>query len=160
MALNDDITLLSKVPLFEGFSDEMLRLVAFGSERRAIARNKPLFHEGALADSAFVVSTGRFTLLRRDRNDKLANVGHALPGDLLGEIAVISSTKRKVTAMATEDSEVLRINRPMFRRMMEEYPEIAQMLRDRIKRNLDTMLQQVNALSPHFESPEEGTSDG
>lgn len=160
MALNDDITLLASVQLFEGFNDEMLRLVAFGSERRSIARNKPLFHEGAVADSAFVVSTGRFTLLRRDRAGKLANVGHALPGDLLGEISVISSTKRTITAMATEDSEVIRINRPMFRRMMEEYPEIAEMLRERIKRNLATMLQQVNALGPQFDPSEQGKADG
>ena len=160
MALNDDMTLLSKVPLFQGFSDEMLRLVAFGSERRTIARNKLLFHEGAVADSAFVVSTGCFTLLRSDRKGKLVNTGHALPGDLLGEIAVISPTKRKVTAMATEDSEVIRINRQMFRRLIEEYPEIAQMLQSRVKHNLGKMLQQVNALSPQFDAPEDSKADG
>ncbi len=160
MALNDDISLLSKVSLFHGFSEEMLRLVAFGSERRSITRNKPLFHEGAVADSAFVVASGRFTLMRRDRNGKLETIGHAMPGDLLGELAVISSAKRKMTAMATDDSEVIRINRPMFRRMMEEYPEIAQMLSDRIKRNLASMLQEVNTLQPHFDKPEDEKAEG
>jgi CRP-like cAMP-binding protein len=153
MALNDDISLLSKVPLFDGFNDEMLRLVAFGSERRTITRNKPLFHEGAVADSAFVVSSGRFNLLSRDRKGKLVSVGNASPGDLLGELAIVSASKRKITAMATEDSEVIRINRPMFRRMMEEYPEIADMLRVRIKQNLSSLLRQINNLAPHFEDP-------
>lgn len=151
MALNDDISLLSKVPLFDGFSDEMLRLVAFGSERRTIERSKPLFHEGAIADSAFVVSSGKFNLLSRDRKGKLVPIGQATPGDLLGELAIVSSTKRKITALALEDSEVIRINRPMFRRMMEEYPEIAGMLRKRINQNLSLLLRQVNELAPHFQ---------
>lgn len=158
MALNDDIALLSQVGLFDGFSDEMLRLIAFGSERRTITRNKPLFHEGAVADSAFVIASGRFTLMRRDRQGKQQTIGHAMPGDLLGELAVISSSKRKMTAMATDDSEVIRINRPMFRRMIEEYPEIAGILSERIKRNLGAMLQQVSALQPHFETREDDES--
>ena len=153
MALNDDVSLLSKVPLFEGFNDEMLRLVAFGSERRTINRAKPLFHEGAIADSAFVVSSGKFDLLRRSKNGKLESIGEAVPGDLLGELAIVSSTKRKITAMALEDSEVIRINRPMFRRMMEEYPQIADLLRNRIKSNLGLLLRRVNGLAPHFEDP-------
>ena len=34
MALNDDIALLSMVPLFSDISEDKLRLIAFGAERR------------------------------------------------------------------------------------------------------------------------------
>ncbi|MEX3011778.1 cyclic nucleotide-binding domain-containing protein [Hoeflea sp. TYP-13] len=153
MALTDDITLLSKVPLFEDFNDEMLRLIAFGSERKKVAKNRPLFHEGSSADCAFVVMSGHFKLMQRDRKGKPVQVGEADVGDLLGELAIISSANRKVTAMAEEDSEVMRIHRPMFRRMMEEYPEIAKMFSDRIKRNLAVMLDEITKLSPRFEEP-------
>ncbi len=105
MALTDDITLLSQVPLFEDFSDEMLRLIAFGSERKKIAKNRPLFHEGSSADCAFVIMSGQFKLLQRDRRGKPIQVGEADRGDLLGELAIISAANRKVTAMAVEDSE-------------------------------------------------------
>lgn len=152
MALTDDISLLSKVPLFRDFSDEMLRLIAFGAERKNVAKNRPLFHEGSSADCAFVVMSGRFKLLRRDRKGKPAQIGEAEAGDLLGELAIISSASRKTTAMALEDSEVMRIQRPMFRRMMEEYPEIARMLQDRVKNNLAAMLGEIGRLSPRFET--------
>ena len=33
MTLADDIQLLSRVPLFDGFPEEQLRLLAFGSKR-------------------------------------------------------------------------------------------------------------------------------
>lgn len=152
MALTDDITLLSQVPMFREFNDEMLRLIAFGSERKKIAKNRPLFHEGSSADCAFVILSGQFRLLQRDRRGKPIQVGEAEKGDLLGEIAIISPANRKVTAMAVEDSEVMRIHRPMFRRMMEEYPEIARMFSDRIKQNLAHMLEEINKLSSRFET--------
>lgn len=152
MALTDDISLLSQVPLFENFNDEMLRLIAFGSERKKVAKNRPLFHEGSSADCAFVIMSGHFKLLQRDRRGKPIQVGEADKGDLLGELAIVSAANRKVTAMAVEDSEVMRIHRPMFRRMMEEYPEIAVVFSNRIKQNLSKMLGEIEQLSSRFEA--------
>ncbi len=152
MALTDDISLLSQVPLFEDFNDEMLRLIAFGSERKKVAKNRPLFHEGSSADCAFVIMSGQFKLLQRDRSGEPIQVGAAERGDLLGELAIVSPANRKVPAMAEEDSEVMRIHRSMFRRMMEEYPEIATVFSNRIKRNLSKMLSEINQLSSRFEA--------
>ncbi|WP_419906959.1 cyclic nucleotide-binding domain-containing protein [Hoeflea sp.] len=151
MALNDDITLLSRVPLFSDFSEEMLRLIAFGAERKSVARNRPLFHEGSSADCAFVILSGGFKLLQRNRKGKPEQIGEAVAGDLLGELAIISTTNRKMTVVALEDSEVMRIHRPMFRRMMEEYPEIAAMLQARIRKNLAGMLNEIDQLAWRFE---------
>jgi CRP-like cAMP-binding protein len=151
MALNTEIAFLSKVPLFEGFSEEMLRLLAFGSERRTVASDRYLFHEGTAADCAFVVMDGRFELTRKDKRGKSVVIGTAIRGDLLGELAIISQTDRRMTAMALEDSDVMRINRPMFKRMMEEYPEVAILLRRRISRNIAEMLRGIDTLTPYFE---------
>ena len=72
-------------------------------------------------------------------------------------MAIISATNRRMTVMAMEDSEVMRIHRPMFRRMMEEYPEIAVMLAKRIRANLGTMLGEINNMASRFEdSPSKG----
>ena len=53
MALNDDIALLSIVPLFRDISEDKLRLIAFGAERRRIQPGQMLFREGTPADCAF-----------------------------------------------------------------------------------------------------------
>ena len=57
MALNDDIALLSRVPLFAEIDDDKLRLIAFGAERRRLSRGQQLFREGAPADCAFAQSS-------------------------------------------------------------------------------------------------------
>ena len=62
MALKDDILLFSRLSIFQGLSEEHLRLLAFGAERRRLEKGHVLFRQGAAADSAFVVTRGHLKL--------------------------------------------------------------------------------------------------
>ncbi len=150
MALNDDIALFSRVPLFQGIGDDKLRLIAFGAERRRIAAGQVLFRQSAAADCGFVVAGGSFQLTTHTPGQAEKQVGTAALGALLSELAMISPVERKFTATAVEDSEVIRINRPLFRRMLEEYPEIASLVETRIRDNLTTMIKRMETLSGRF----------
>lgn len=150
MSLNDDIALLSLVPLFAGIDDDKLRLIAFGAERRRLNRGQQLFREGAPADCAFAVASGSVTLTRNLVDGRVEVVDTVGRGTLLSELAMISFVERKFTATAEEDSEVIRINRPLFRRMLEEYPEVAVVVEGRIKANLQAMINAMQRLAPKF----------
>ncbi|MEK1923954.1 MAG: cyclic nucleotide-binding domain-containing protein [Rhizobium giardinii] len=150
MSLNDDIALLSLVPLFADIDDDKLRLIAFGAERRRLSRGQQLFREGAPADCAFAIASGSFSLTRSQVDGGVEVVDTVGRGTLLSELAMISFVERKFTATAEEDSEVIRINRPLFRRMLEEYPEVAVVVEARIKDNLQTMIRNVQKLAPKF----------
>lgn len=150
MSLNDDIALLSLVPLFADIDDDKLRLIAFGAERRRLNRGQQLFREGAPADCAFAIASGSFSLTRSLVDGGVEVVYTVGRGTLLSELAMISFVERKFTATAEEDSEVIRINRPLFRRMLEEYPEVAVVVEARIKDNLQTMIRNVQKLAPKF----------
>lgn len=149
MALKEDIALLQRVPLFEDLDEDKLRLIAFGAERRRILEGQTLFREGTVGDCAFVVAAGSFDLTRTTRNGR-SPLGRSLPGSLLGEIAMISEVERHVTAIAAEPSEVMRINRQLFHRMLEEYPDIAVMVLDRVRRNFSAFLADLQRLTPKF----------
>ena len=150
MSLTDDIALLSLVPLFADIDDDKLRLIAFGAERRRLARGQQLFREGAPADCAFAVASGSFSLTRNLVDGSVEVIDTVGRGTLLSELAMISFVERKFTATAEEDSEVIRINRPLFRRMLEEYPEVAVLVEARIKDNLQTMIRNMQKLAPRF----------
>jgi CRP-like cAMP-binding protein len=150
LALNDDIALLSLVPLFADIDDDKLRLIAFGAERRRLNRGQQLFREGAPADCAFAVASGSFSLTRSLVDGSAQTVETVGRGTLLSELAMISFVERKFTATAEEDSEVIRINRPLFRRMLEEYPDVAVVVEARIKDNLQTMIRAMQKLAPRF----------
>lgn len=150
MSLNDDIALLSLVPLFADIDDDKLRLIAFGAERRRLTRGQQLFREGAPADCAFAIASGSFSLTRNLVDGCAEVVDTVGRGTLLSELAMISFVERKFTATAEEDSEVIRINRPLFRRMLEEYPEVAVLVEARINDNLQTMIRNMQKLAPRF----------
>ena len=150
MALNDDIALLSTVPLFAELDADKLRLIAFGAERRRLSRGQQLYREGAPADCAYVVASGGFTLSRIASNGAAEVVASAGPGVLLSELAMISFVERRFTAVAEEDSDVLRIPRTLFHRMLEEYPDVAGLVETRIRENLQGMIRNVRRMAPRF----------
>lgn len=150
MALTEDIALLKTVALYNELDEERLRLIAFGAERRRMERGQILFRENTPADCAYVVAAGRFRLTRLNRNGETETIGDAVPGTLLGELAMITPVHRSMTATTEEDSEIMRINRPLFRRMLEEYPDIAVIIEARIAANLEEMSRLLAWISPRF----------
>jgi CRP-like cAMP-binding protein len=61
-------------------------------------------------------------------------------------MALIADARRLTSAEAAVDTDVLRINRSMFRRILEEYPETAEALRDRIIEDLQALIRKIEAV--------------
>jgi len=150
MSLNDDIRLFSEVTLFRELDSDQLRLLAFGAERRAVATGQELFREGSPAEAAYVVSRGSFELYVTARDGKARSDGIVTRGTLLSELALVTMVERKFTAIAVEDSEVLRVGRSLFHRLLEEYPQVGQMVEGRIRANLVAMANAVSGLQGRF----------
>jgi CRP-like cAMP-binding protein len=150
MALDDDVRILSGVGLFESFTREQLRLLAFGAESTQISARQELFAEGDAADSAYVVVAGRIGLFR-DRDGERVAVGRVGPGALIGEYALITSSHRLTSAVALADSDLIRLNRKPFRRILEEYPDIAVALHKRVAADFQALVANIERLAPRFE---------
>ena len=149
MALDDDIRILSAVRLFEGFTQEQLRLLAFGAETTLLQANHKLYREDDVADSAYIVVSGRIVLYREQNGDRIP-INTVGPGTILSELALIADTNRLTSASAEIDSEVLRLSRKMFRRILEEYPEIAVNLHQRILEDFQALIRRIEELAPRF----------
>ena len=149
MALDDDIRILSGVGLFSELTAEQLRLLAFGAESVRFPAGKEIYREGAAADCAYVVSSGR-VVLYRDDNGVAAAVSRLGPGAILGELALIAETRRLTYAAAETDVELIRLNRSLFRRILEEYPEAAARLHRRMVEELQEFLKKIERLAPKF----------
>jgi CRP-like cAMP-binding protein len=149
MALDDHIRILSGVRLFEGFTQEQLRLLAFGAEAMRLPAGKKLFREDDDADSAYIVTRGRVALFR-EHDGQHVEIGSADAGSVLGEMALIADSRRLTSAEAATDAEVLRINRSMFRRILEEYPETAERLRAVIIEDLQALIRRIEQVGEKF----------
>ena len=129
MGIEDDIALLERVPAFATLGHEALRILAVGAESRSVAEGQVLFRAGDVADSSYIVETGSFRLIPSHPRERPIVVRR---GTLLGEYALLTETRRPVTATAQELSSVMRITRPLFLRMLEGYPAVALRMRDGI----------------------------
>ena len=129
MGIEDDIAFIERVPTLRMLGREALRILAIGAESRSVRKGEVLFLAGETADCGYVIQEGSFRLVS---NSKPLGEVIAGPGTLLGELALIVETKRPATATAHEPSAVIRISRSLFLKMLEGYPDAAQILRDQI----------------------------
>jgi CRP-like cAMP-binding protein len=127
MSIEDDIRFFEQVSTLALLGREPLRILAIGAESRYVHGGDILFRTGESADAAYVVQEGSFRLASEQKGEAGVTVG---PGALIGEMALLTETKRPATATACEPSTVMRIPRTLFLKMLEGYPDAAARLRD------------------------------
>lgn len=154
MGLDTDIDLLERVPALSLLGPEALRILAISAQAQEIKGGDTLYKEGDPADCGFVVASGGFTL-QRERDGRDAVV--VRQGALLGETALIVGSAWSGSATAIETSNVLRIPRTVFLRVLEGVPEGAVRLRRYIAERLAVTINEIDALRPRFEA--EGDED-
>lgn len=142
MALDQDIALLSRVGLFQGFTPEQLRLIAFGAERERFAAGATIYRENEAAKGGYVVAHGQIDLIIQKGRRELI-LESCREGGLVGETALIAANRRACDAVAHSDSELLYIPRSLFHRMLREYPETAAFLHGRIAQSVRKLMVQL-----------------
>jgi CRP-like cAMP-binding protein len=141
MTIEDDIAFFERVPTLNMLGRAALRILAIGAESRYVHSGEVLFTAGDVADSAFIVQEGNFTLTaQQGEGGSDVVVGR---GTLLGELALLTETVRPVTATAKEPSTVLRVPRTLFLKMLEGYPDAARKLRDVIASRADQSTREI-----------------
>ncbi len=123
MSFARDMNLLRQVPLLADFPDDQLRLLAFSAENIQYRDGEILFTEGERADGGFIVASGE--VMMEGKGEKRETLGTFGPGTLIGEVALLVETRRPARAIAVGPTEVIRIRRALFKRMLQEFPDIA-----------------------------------
>lgn len=124
MPLEEEVGCLRKIPLFEAIPAAKLKLLAFTSDRMAYEANSIVFREGDPGDDAYVLLSGGVDVLVNTPAGeiRISTIGgHAI----VGEIAILSDLPRTATIRTTERTEVLRIHKDHFLRLLAEFPNVA-----------------------------------
>ena len=149
MTLDDDIRIIASAQIFDALKPEQLRLLAFGAERLRFNAGRTIYREGDRADCGFVIASGQIDLYKTiDGEDQ--TVKTVSPGNILGEMALLTETKRLTGAIAETDSEVIRINRALFARMLSEYPETAAAIHAELSEQLKSFIDEIVQLNRRF----------
>ena len=113
---------LENLPLLAAMPADMRRLVAQTFESRSYGFGKEIVSEGDDADAFYVVVSGRARVVKLREDGKEIAVNTLEPGDSFGEFALVERSERTATVRASEDVEVLRLERAVFDALVRTHP--------------------------------------
>jgi len=118
-----DPSLLSKIDLFAGMSDEQLHHLADRMQPRDYAARDRIFARGEPGTSFYIVVVGQVEIRVRSSVDGgelvLARLG---PKSFFGELALLDHQARSATAVAAQPTTVLVLDRDAFQQFLVEHP--------------------------------------
>jgi len=81
-----------------------------------------LFRQGDEGDSMFVLAAGRLRVSRRRTSGIADHLDDIVPGETVGEMALITGEPRTADITALRDSVLARLSKANFERLAEQYP--------------------------------------
>ena len=117
--------LLARVPLFQGFGPRDLDALVPAVRAVELAAREELCHKGDPGSELYIVIDGRLKALTTspEGDDVVFNVMG--PGEVFGEMALLSERPRSATVRALERCELLVLDRRDFLAFLKRSPEIA-----------------------------------
>src|SRR5829696_2176444 len=109
---------LRKSPIFQGLSDDELQKLMNMAEPVSLRAGDILIRQGEPGDSAYVVMKGDFEV-QKQTGQSLIKIDVRNPGDVVGEMALLSRAPRNATLIAKTEGEVLRIPQAAFEQLLQ-----------------------------------------
>jgi len=128
--LDSKIELLQLVPLFTGLTADQLGAIAEAGQKKYFEAEENLIEQGEKGDTGFLILTGKAGCSRSEKGQ--AFVEDLWPGTLVGELGMLVETVHTVTVTANERLRALAFPRDVFRSVMEEHPEIAKHISEKL----------------------------
>jgi CRP-like cAMP-binding protein len=124
MSILEDVEALKRTPLFAKVEPAKLKLMAFAAERTQFRKGEEMFHQGDLADAAYIILEGRADVVIDTPAGplKVAEVGS---NEVVGDIGILCDVPRTATIVVTENLTTLRITKDLFYRMVSDFPTIS-----------------------------------
>ncbi len=151
MSVRADADTLRRIPIFADCDPVPLQVIAFAAERQHFAAGEQIVSEGKAGMSAYLILNGRAEIRSTLKSRQVA-LGHADPGALLGDMAMVGTVPYAVTATALTMVVTARIDRALFFRVAEAYPDFGSAVFKAMVRRLDGSLQDLNAVKGLLES--------
>jgi NTE family protein len=115
--------LLRDLPLFRHLGDQALTELEGELEFFALGGGQTLFAAGEPSDALYVLKSGSLGAFRAGIDGVYKRVGVVAAGETVGELGLIVDQPRSATVRALRDSELLRLSRAGFEKLVARHPE-------------------------------------
>lgn len=153
-------SLFPKTPLFSALDEPHLLKLIESVKRVELGAGEILFREGDPADSLYVVAEGEVAVLVAKEGATPLEVARLGEGAFFGEISLVTNQPRNATIQATEQTQLLAIDRTTVSDLVDDSPQVLttllRFLRDRL---LATLVDTSELFAP-FSASERQTLAG
>lgn len=115
--------LLGEVPLFRMLEPDQLHVLAMGARPLFFGPTQRFVVQGHRGTSLFLVAEGRVEVRRREPDGSEWLVETMGPGDVVGEMSLLTDAPRSATVRSVEETLVFEIGRQAYLPLVHEHPE-------------------------------------
>jgi CRP/FNR family cyclic AMP-dependent transcriptional regulator len=123
--VEESVTLLGQVPVFETLAPEDLQHVADVAVPRSFAAQQVIFREGDESDTCYIVRSGHARAMREHVDGRSLALAHFGPGDIFGELAMFDNERRSATVETLDAVDAIALAGSDMRRLLRQHPDIA-----------------------------------
>lgn len=116
---------LGATGLFGGLDAPTLDAVVGALDPVRVRGREQVFAQGDGGDAAYVVLSGRLRVEKHAGNGDATVIREVGRGELVGELSLLTGAPRTATLRAVRDSELGRLPRDRFDRLLREHPALA-----------------------------------
>jgi CRP/FNR family transcriptional regulator, cyclic AMP receptor protein len=124
MGIQDEVSVLRRIPLFAHIEAKKLKLLAFTSERIVFDAGQTVFLQGDEGDAAYVIIDGQADVLVNTPQGPVS-LAHMERNAIVGEVAILCDVPRTATIRALTRLDTLRISKEQFLALLTEFPELS-----------------------------------
>jgi CRP-like cAMP-binding protein len=139
MSVRADVETIRNIPIFSECEPAHLQLLAFSAAREAFEPGTAIMVQGETGNAAFLILNGLVDV----STEEAGPIGEAGPGALLGEVAMIGGSPYSITARAVDAVSTARIDRDLFLRVAQEFPEFGAAVLRSLARKLELSVQEL-----------------
>ena len=118
---------LQLAPLFADLDTPSMATIERELSLLVLPGGAPLFRQGEPADAVYVVASGCLGVFRHEDEDSAEEpilMAEIPPGNIVGEMSLLSHSRRTRSVAALRDSEVWRLARGSFDKLTALHPEV------------------------------------
>ncbi len=138
---------LENIDIFEGLSEEELDALRSSAVDRDCPKNSIVIHEGDIADSLYVIESGRVKVYCSDKNGKDFVLNIQEEGDYFGELALLDDDRRSASVRCMEASTFKVIYKADFNKIIDNHPNIPRQIMTNLTRRIRKLTNDVKSLA-------------
>lgn len=120
-----DVSLLHKVPLFEGLKDEDLEAIARVTITRSYDKDQVIILAEEEGDALFIIGRGQVKVSIVSEDGREVILSLLGEGAVFGELALLDGKPRSANVVATDDTVLYMLRRSDFLQLLYRVPQIA-----------------------------------